>query len=208
MELKDRINAVIRTPKYKKAFERYSQIVKPESRSGMWMSGSEIFIHPLSQEANNLCVAFKIPYPFHPNSIVPDGFPAVIPIASRIEEGKYRGKNFVGPGTDYCVHVKIDVTQPITKIQNEIKAMYERFNKGGDIKRRSRNRTNKKIEGGIWEVYDQVTLGKLTPYQVAKKFGMQRKPADDKKADKIYRRVLDAYTKAREMVADVQEGHI
>lgn len=202
MELKDRINAVIRTPEYKKAFDQCHKSANSGTQRRFTLSGHHLHLQPLSPAFHKLCIDFKTPLPFSPHSpIVLEEFPAAFAV-SRMEDGKC----LVGTDEDLCLHVKIDMTQPLGAIQDEIKRLYEE-NKVKGLSD-SRNKDSE-IACSIWEVYDLVTRDGLTTYQLAQKFGMTGVPKEGNyDDDAIYSRYKRAYIKAKKIVDKVRRGFL
>ena len=190
MRTVDRINAVIRTKQYETAFKR----CKPQIFDGL-----VIMEESASQK---LCKSFGLPFPYAPNSNIKN-VPPVLPIS---RAGSKKNSTVIGPDESLWMPVKIDMTQKIGPILDEIKRIHNAF------KVRKHPDFDKTRDKGssldIWKVRDMVALHNMDYYEVAKKFGMQSKPTDDWESDRIYQQVKEADSKAEEMIEKVQRGEL
>ncbi len=197
MNTVNRINAVIRTRKYIKAFEKFRKGLKPGDtltvqRRAFFYS----FSLPTAEEAQKLCNKFRLPSLFPPHFIIKE-FPSVIPIPHSTADGRYQ----IGVEDDLCMPVRIDMTQSLPKIKEDIGKLYERYN----IEQNKQDTESGPDNYSIWDIYDMVEKDNLSLYKVARKCGMECKPSDDLKANRLYQRVKRAYNKAQKMIDEAKK---
>lgn len=136
----DRVNAVIRTERYRKAFEEYKKALqKYPYVVDSWSNAGISVVMRSSRQADEICKKFKIPFPFSPDLVLQPGlnFPPVV------VNGKL--------GEDLWLPIKIDMTQKLKQVQAEIKRIHKSF-----YIRRRESKRNRPSRQNIWMIYDAV----------------------------------------------------
>jgi len=188
MKTVDRINAVLRTKEYETAFN----CCEPWIKDGL--------VAMRDSDSQALCNRFKIPFPYAPYSTI-ESFPPVLPIS---QPGRKEEATILGPDESLWITVRIDMTQKIGPIQDEIKRIHDTFRvrKHPDFEKTRDTPSSL----NIWKIYDKVTLKKMTMYAVAQELGMKSKPTDDKQSKSVSDQVTEAFYKAQQMIKDVESG--
>lgn len=217
MNLDDRIQALMRSKKYKKDFEKYiEQCRKKGIADKCIVSGSHALIFPLSDEAKKLCKRYEIPYPVSPEppEVLPKTsgekathfpLPPVVQVP-RIE----KGKPLWGLEDGRYFTVKIDFVQTLEGIRKVIDELYAYYSPRAKADERDRESIIEDEPKALthWQVYDVVERGKMegkSILSITKEFvGINESPSNNPRVKTYYERIRNAYRKAEKQIREVE----
>ena len=197
MDWKDRIEATIRSPKYRK---EYQGLFKAESQS-------EQSVEQIIKEHELFSKKYRLRFPvdpYKPNAaeeyLMWNGG-AVQTNYSSLVLFKFKGETFLD--------VSIDLTMSLDQIMKEIKGLYEFLVEDADEKndkkaKRKRNRQSKALNP--WSVYDKHVFEGKNKNQIAKELaGSKDNPAFNEEVMKMYHRVSHGLKKAEQCIKEVEK---
>jgi hypothetical protein len=219
MKIRDKVQALKHSSKYKRDYELFRKSLKPGEYISSTGSGTRLIASPLPLAAQEFCLRWRIPFPIIPDDnsieIIPPvndeemkkikkefyNFPAVMQVSRRGEAGI----NVSGLDDSLCLTVTIDMTQPFSDIQHELKEYYDRYSP--QVKPVDKRNSDSKLPCGDldhWDVYRRIKAGE-TERDIARSLtGSQEGINDDSTLKACYEAVKRALKKAEQQIEEVE----
>ncbi len=221
MRVEDRIQALKRSPAYRKDYEKYDAYRRKNNIEDCFLHDYLAPLCKVSIKGQELCRKYKIPYPYNPDGkieILPNAdneaevqsgskfkslekgikIPSVLPIPILNASD---GKQVFGLVDNQYLKITIDLSRPQSVILQDIAKLCQYYKTQIDTKKRDKDSSL-----DCWEIYDQVKeQSKKNLLRIAKsKYKFTENPAYCEKAASHNERVKRAYAKAQRLIQEFE----
>lgn len=222
MKMRDKVQALKHSNKYRCDYELFRKSLQPGEFYSSVGDGTTFSRTPLPSAVQAFCHRWRIPFPINPDDnsiqILPPAneketkklikefydFPTVMEMPQRGEAGKI----VYGLDESLCLTVTIDMTQPFSTIQCELKQYYDRYSP--QVKPHDTRNSDSKLPCGDldhWDVYQRIIIGESAEEIARNLTGSKDSINDDPKLKACYEAVNRAYKKAERQIEEVEIIH-